>query len=155
MKTDKYNKEINWKTFSDQWKSDDEFREYYEIDRLMGMFTEALAEVMINNSWKQKDLAKNLGVSDSYLGRLLKGKKNVSLKTIVRMMLKLNKRAYLSVAELEDDFVPLKNHSEQKYEREFVFSFKSPENMHRIETKNHTYDSTKVFSNVIVEKVGE
>src|SRR4030042_5458285 len=135
MINENYNKEITWKTFSDQWKTDDEFREYYEVDRLMGMFIEALAEIMLDNSWKQKDLAKNLGVSNSYLGRLLKGKKNVSLKTIARMLLKFGKRASISVAELEDDFVPSKNHVSEKYEREFIFKFKSQENLQKIEKK--------------------
>jgi DNA-binding Xre family transcriptional regulator len=108
-KDKKKEEEITWKTFSNQWNNYEEFREYYEIHRLICDFTEALAKIMVENGWSQQELAKKLGVSNYYLSKLLKGLKDITLRDIAKLLLKLNKRASLKFVKLEDDFVPLKN----------------------------------------------
>jgi hypothetical protein len=101
-------KGIDWRIFSEVWHNDKDFREYYEIDRLMMGFTEKLSEIMEENNWSQKELANKLKLSNYYLGELLKGALDLSLSEIIKILLKLNKRAILNIVELEDDFVPKK-----------------------------------------------
>ncbi len=80
---------------------DPEYRLAFEEEKLIAQLTEGLAGAMVERGWNQKELANALGVSPSYVTQLLRGQRNVSLRTLARMLFKLGKQAALEIGDLQ------------------------------------------------------
>ncbi len=68
------------------------FRESYEEEAIMLSFSMELARIMEEKNWNNTDLAKELGISKGYVTQLLKGVKNVSLRTVARVLYRLGRK---------------------------------------------------------------
>jgi transcriptional regulator with XRE-family HTH domain len=79
---------------------DKQARQEFEQEKLVADFTEELARIKESRGLSNKEFAKALGYSPSYISQLLSGERNISLRTAAKIMFKLGK-------VLEFSFVPV------------------------------------------------
>jgi transcriptional regulator with XRE-family HTH domain len=77
-------------------------RDDYWIEDALLAFTMQLHALMKKQGLSQKDLAEKIGVKQPYIARLLKGRENLTVATMVKLSRALGANLRISVQEGED-----------------------------------------------------
>ncbi len=88
-------------SFFDEVLLEPSYPQTYEEERVVIDFAEALASYMAEKSLSMDRLAKKLNVSKSYVCQILKGKRNISLRSAARYLYKLGLRLKMEVEAIE------------------------------------------------------
>jgi transcriptional regulator with XRE-family HTH domain len=83
----------------------------YLLSKYQAELYRQLKEYMGNNNLTQKKVAKQLGVSSSYINQILKGNFNFTLKKLIELSLMMGKVPHLEFLTIENYWITRENES--------------------------------------------
>lgn len=71
----------------------------YITDRILFELNEKICETLKKKNWNQKKFAKELNVSEPYITKLLRGKPNLTIESLVKITLKLGLKLHVDLVD--------------------------------------------------------
>jgi transcriptional regulator with XRE-family HTH domain len=81
----------------------------YITDRILFEINEEICETLKRKNWTQKKFANELNVSEPYITKLLRGKPNLTIESLVKITLKLGLKLHIDLFEKETSIIKIQD----------------------------------------------
>lgn len=110
---------MDWTTLREKWMSDPDFRDEWEALEPAFEIHRWLLRVRAARGWAQPQLARRLGVSQSYVAKVEAGRQNITLAQLGRWARALNCRLRVTLELKDGQSTPAPGASDSEIAMEF------------------------------------